>query len=88
MKCLEMCNKRLVLQGRGFKHNIIVNGPSCRGLHNILCSSGILVIKQPAPRRILGGGGIYNFKARFKWAILKIKAKMTLLQFFGHISLS
>ena len=41
-----------------------------------------LVIKQPAPRRILGGGGIYNFKARFKWAILKIKAKMTLHQFF------
>ena len=30
---------------------------------------------------------MYNFKARFKCAILKIKAKMTLLQFFGHISL-
>ncbi len=46
----------------------------------------ILVIKQPAPERIFGGGGIYNFKAKFKWVILKIKAKMTLLQFFGHIS--
>ncbi len=31
---------------------------------------------------------MYNFKPRFKWAILKMKAKMTLLQFFGHISLS
>ncbi len=46
------------------------------------------MINQPAPRRILRGGGIYNFKARFKWAILKMKAKMTLLQYFGHISLS
>ncbi len=32
-------------------------------------------------------GGIYNFKAKFKCAILKIKTKMSLLQFFGHISL-
>ena len=31
---------------------------------------------------------MYNFKAKFKWAILKIKAKMTLLRFFGLISLS
>ncbi len=35
-----------------------------------------------------GGGGIFDFKAKFKWAILKIKAKVTLLQFFGHISIS
>ena len=40
------------------------------------------------PEGFLGDGGIYNFKARFKWAILNIKAKITLLQFFGHISLS
>ncbi len=53
-----------------------------------LCSFGILVIKQPAPRWFLRGVFIYNFKARFKCLILKIKAKMTLLQFFGHIFLS
>ncbi len=36
-----------------------------------------IVIKQPSPRRTFGEGGIYNFKVKFKWAILKIKAKMT-----------
>ena len=42
-----------------------------------------VIIWQPAPRRIFfGGGGIYIFNAKFKWAILKIKAKITLLQFF------
>ncbi len=39
-------------------------------------------------QKVFGGVGIYNFKARFKGAILKIKAKMTLLQFLDHISLS
>ena len=41
---------------------------------------------MPAARRILGGGGIYNFKAEFNWAILKINLKVTLLQFSGLIS--
>ncbi len=42
-----------------------------------------MVIWQPAPRRILGERGIYIFNAKFKWVILKIKAKMTLLQFLA-----
>ena len=31
-------------------------------------------------QKVFRGGAIYNFKAKIKWAILKIKAKMTLLQ--------
>ena len=29
-----------------------------------------------------------NLRTKFKWAILKIEAKMTLLQFLGYISLN
>ncbi len=44
--------------------------------------------QTPVPRGIFEGGGFMTFRAKFKGAILKMEAKMTLLQFFGHISLN
>ncbi len=57
--------------------------------HDILLAPfGFFSSQTPVPTAISERWVIIDFKAEFEWAILKIKAKMTLLQFFGHIFLS
>ncbi len=49
-----------------------------------VCSFDISVSLQPAPRRIFDGGGIYNFKAKFNWTILKnLKQKSVYFSFLA-----
>ncbi len=51
-------------------------------------SMGSFVIFLELPVGFSEGRGYMNFTTKFQWAILKLEAKMTLLQFFGHISLN
>ncbi len=60
----------------------------CILLFKPLAPLAIFGSQTPVPRGIFEGGGYMTSRTKFKWAILKIEAKMTLLQFFGHISLN
>ncbi len=65
----------------------VVFGTKVACVLNPLAPLGIFPSGPLFPEHFLGGRGYINFKAIFKWAILKIEAKMILLHVFGHIPL-